>query len=119
VLTAESEATFSNKAKDYKCQIGDAFTNLSASAIKLTSTGEPHSETWTRDGVEDPKILIEILAREFVNILSKPVLRINGLVKQRPDPTAKFDYDGKKWIISSLGYDDSLDLWEIEILNLD
>jgi hypothetical protein len=119
VLTAIGELEFASKADPYKAQIGDAFTNLSASAIKIELPGNPVSELWTRDGIETPKILLEIILREFVNILGKPVEKINGMVKQRPNPSRVFAYDGKKWLISAIDYEDQDDTWIIDLLNLD
>jgi hypothetical protein len=119
VLTATGAEEFGSKADPYKSQIGDAFTNLSASAIKLNQAGNPVSELWSRDGVEDPKILLEITMREFVNILGKPVLKIRGMTKLRPHPTRVFAYDGKKWLISAINYEDQEDTWNVDLINLD
>jgi beta-xylosidase len=63
--------------------------------------------------------LIEITARDMINLFGKTNYRIYGFLNEMPDPTKVFDYDGKKWLINSMRFEDSNQQWEVDLFNLD
>jgi hypothetical protein len=119
-----TDESYSNVNEDYEIVIGDAETKNSSSAIKLNITGNPFSELWSRDGVEELP-LIRIILQELANIRGKDNPRI-VLTLLRDAMGSAFDikpyqnieFDGYYWMINALQYDVSKDFWKLEIIRL-
>jgi len=118
-LKAITDANYSHVYDTVTLHMGDVPTALSTSAIRLydPANGDPFTENWTRDGVEELD-LIQICAEEIMNRVGKRVRKIYGFTTHEPDPRRAQVYDGVKWLVNWFQYDVYEDKWQIEIHEL-
>lgn len=119
-VTAIADTKFSNIYPKQDHYIGDAFTGLSASAIKLTAVtnlNEP-SEFWTRDQIEAEKLQF-IAIREMVNLFSKMNYRIQGKCKNIVRPDRVMTYEGIQWMVNAINFSDNDEMFEVDLFNLE
>jgi hypothetical protein len=101
---------------------GDAETIESTSALRLidalATPPNPVSENWTRDGIEELKLL-QMIVQEVANIKgSQPQRQIFGVTAQEPDPTRSISYIGAIFVITFIRFDVYNKTWEIELTEL-
>ena len=101
---------------DYVTHIGDAFTNNSLSAIKLTDNSA--SELWSRDGIEEQP-LGAIQVQELANLKGRKNLRIIGeYFAGIPDVRKTVNYDGKKWFVNHFNHNDAQNKTQVELFQI-
>jgi hypothetical protein len=109
---------YTNIHPKYETWIGDSITNLSTSAIKLTITDSPVSETWSRDGIEAIPLLDSICI-ELANLKGLANRRILGALERiKPKPYQTVQYKGRYWMVISIVWDTFRDSWQIELFDL-
>ena len=103
---------------DYITWIGDAITANSFSAIKLIDNSV--SELWTTSEVTSQP-LQAIQVQELANFKGRRNLRILGKLYQQGFPVLwqRMDYDGSKWCVTYVNYDEKNDVCEIEMFQID
>jgi hypothetical protein len=118
-VKAITDANYSHIYDKITLHMGDVPTVLSTSAIRLNDplAGDPYTEKWSRDGVEELD-LIQICAEEVMNRVGKRVRKIYGYTTHEPDPRRAQVYDGVKWLVNWFQYDVYEDKWQIEIHEL-
>lgn len=109
---------YSNVHPDYETYIGDAITNNSASAIKLLSAGNPVSEGWTRDGVEDVPLL-DLIVQELANLKGRSNLRILATLERKAiTPYQALLYKGRYWALIAYELDCRRGTARVELYDL-
>lgn len=109
---------YSNVHADYNTYIGDALTNNSSSAIKLLTTGDPVSEGWSRDGIEDLPLL-DMIVQELANLKGRSNLRILGTLERKDiNPYQALLYDGRYWALINYQLDCRRGTARIELYDL-
>jgi hypothetical protein len=118
-VKAITDSDYSHVYDNIEIKMGDVPTSLSTSAIRLydPANGDPYTELWSRDDVEELE-LIQIAAEETMNRIGKRVRKISGFTTHQPDPRRAQIYDGVKWVVTWLQYDVYTDTWQIEIHEL-
>jgi len=115
---AVTDNPYSNVHPEYDTNIGDAESNASTSAIKLTITGNPVSENWTRDGVESLP-LMSIIAQDLANLKGRTNERlIADVIHTELKPYQSYAYDGNLWAITAMEWDVYRDINRVEFFNL-
>jgi len=121
-----TDNTYSIVFPEYEIKIGDVDTDNSSSAIKLNQPLEnfPHSQLWSRDGIEEFPLLIVIL-QEIANLRGRQNPKITALVLRdnvnplEVVPYQSVEYDGYYWMVTSIELDFLLNTWRVEIIRLD
>ena len=109
---------YANVHPDYNTHIGDAITSNSASAIRLLTAGEPVSEGWSRDGVEDLPLL-DIIVQELANLKGRTNYRVLATLERRPiDPFRAFLFNGRYWALVSYQLNCRTGTAQIELYDL-
>jgi hypothetical protein len=109
---------YSNVHPDYETYIGDAVTNNSASAITLLTAGDPVSEGWTRDGIEDLPLL-DLIVQDLANLKGRTNLRILAKLERKDiEPYRAVLYKGRYWAILSYQLDCRRGTARIELFDL-
>jgi hypothetical protein len=109
---------YSNVHPDYETYIGDAVTNNSASAITLLTTGDPVSEGWTRDGIEDLPLL-DLIVQDLANLKGRTNLRILAKLERKDiEPYRAVLYKDRYWAILSYQLDCRRGTARIELFDL-
>jgi hypothetical protein len=117
-VKAVTGSPYANVHPDYNTYIGDAITSNSASAIRLLTAGDPVSEGWSRDGVEDLPLL-DIIVQELANLKGRTNYRILATLERRPiDPFRSFLYNGRYWALVSYELDCRKGTAKIELYDL-
>jgi len=117
-VKAVTGSPYSNVHPDYNTYIGDAITNNSASAIKLLLAGDPVSEGWSRDGVEDLPLL-DIIVQELANLKGRTNYRILATLERREIvPYRSFLYNGRYWALISYQLNCRTGTAQIELYDL-
>jgi len=115
---AVTDNTYSNVHPDYDTVIGDAESNVSSSAIKLTIADNPVSESWTRDGVESFP-LMSIIAQDLANLKGRTNERLIGeVIHTELKPYQSYAYAGNLWAIVAMEWDVYRDTNRVELFNL-
>jgi hypothetical protein len=95
---------------------GDALTIESTSALRLDIAPDyPVSETWTRDGIEELKLLQVVVVSTANAKGFQPQRQIYGVTIDEPDPRRGVSYIGSKWIITYIAYDVWKKQWNVEL----
>jgi hypothetical protein len=109
---------YSNVHPDYETYIGDSVTNNSASAITLLTAGDPVSEGWTRDGIEDLPLL-DLIVQDLANLKGRTNLRILAKLERKDiEPYRSVLYNGRYWAILSYQLDCRRGTARIELFDL-
>ena len=117
-VKAVTGSPYANVHPDYNTHIGDAITSNSASAIKLLTAGEPVSEEWSRDGVEDLPLL-DIIVQELANLKGRTNYRVLATLERRPiDPFRAFLFNGRYWALVSYQLNCRTGTAQIELYDL-
>ncbi len=117
-VKAVTGSPYANVHPDYNTYIGDAVTSNSASAIKLLIAGDPVSEGWSRDGVEDLPLL-DIIVQELANLKGRTNYRILATLERRPiDPFRAFLFNGRYWALVSYQLNCRTGTAQIELYDL-
>lgn len=117
-VKAVTDNPHSNVHPDYNTYIGDAITNNSASAIKLLTTGDPVSENWSRDGVEELPLL-DVIVQELANLKGRSNLRILGTLERKEiRPYQSLLYNGRFWALINYQLDCRKGTARIELFDL-
>ena len=118
-VKAVTDENYSHVYDKIELKMADVPTALSTSAIRLNdpANGDPYTEKWSRDGVEELE-LIQISVEEVMNRIGKRVRKISGYTTHVPDPRRAQIYDGVKWMVTWFQYDVYEDAWQIEIHEL-
>jgi hypothetical protein len=115
---AVTDNTYSNVHPDYDTSIGDAESNVSTSAIKLTIANNPVSENWTRDGVESFP-LMSIIAQDLANLKGRTNERLIGeVIHTELKPYQSYAYAGDLWAVVAMEWDVYRDVNRVELFNL-
>jgi hypothetical protein len=115
---AVTDNTYSNVHPDYDTSIGDAESNVSTSAIKLTIANNPVSENWTRDGVESLP-LMSIIAQDLANLKGRTNERLIGeVIHTELKPYQSYAYAGDLWAVVAMEWDVYRDVNRVELFNL-
>lgn len=115
---AVTDNPYSNVHPEYDTNIGDAESNASTSAIKLTTTGNPVSENWTRDGIESLP-LMSIIAQDLANLKGRTNERlIADVIHTELKPYQSYAYNGNLWAITAMEWDVYRDINRVEFFNL-
>jgi hypothetical protein len=115
---AVTDNTYSNMYPDYDTVIGDAESNVSSSAIKLTIADNPVSENWTRDGVESLP-LMSIIAQDLANLKGRTNERLIGeVIHTELKPYQSYAYAGNLWAVVAMEWDVYRDTNRVELFNL-
>lgn len=118
IVKGTSDTPFPNVLETYETFLGDALTNLSASAFKLQDlTGNPVTENWSRDGVESLPLL-NIIVQDLANLFIKKNYRARMAYYGNIDFRKSVQYDGYNWIINSATLDDYSGRWELDLFRL-
>lgn len=114
-----TDSIFSNVHPDYETFIGDAETNNSSSAIILEDVaGDPVSELWSRDGIEQEP-LMDIIVQDIANLKGTSNLRILGTVERvEIKPYQSVLYNGKYYMVIAIQYDTYRNRWKCELFEL-
>lgn len=114
-----TDTKYPNVLPEYETFLGDAFTNLSASAFQLTDvSGDPVTENWSRDGVESLPLL-EIIVQDLANLLGENNFRARMGYYGSIDFRKSVTYDGYNWLINSARLDDYTGRWDLDLFRLD
>ena len=117
-VKAVTGSPYANVHPDYNTHIGDAITSNSASAIRLLTAGEPVSEGWSRDGVEDLPLL-DIIVQELANLKGRTNYRVLATLERRPiDPFRAFLFNGRYWALVSYQLNCRTGTAQIELYDL-
>jgi hypothetical protein len=117
-VKAVTGSAYANVHPDYNTHIGDAITSNSASAIRLLTAGEPVSEGWSRDGVEDLPLL-DIIVQELANLKGRTNYRVLATLERRPiDPFRAFLFNGRYWALVSYQLNCRTGTAQIELYDL-
>ena len=117
-VKAVTGSPYANVHPDYNTHIGDAITSNSASAIRLLTAGEPVSEGWSRDGVEDLPLL-DIIVQELANLKGRTNYRVLATLERRPiDPFRSFLFNGRYWALVSYQLNCRTGTAQIELYDL-
>jgi hypothetical protein len=113
-----TNSPYSNVHPDYNTYIGDAITNNSASAIKLLTAGDPVSEGWSRDGVEDLPLL-DVIVQDLANLKGRSNLRILATLERKEvTPYEAILYKGRFWALINYQLDCRRGTARIELFDL-
>jgi hypothetical protein len=113
-----TDKPYSNVHPDYETYIGDSLTNNSASAIKVLITGDPVSEGWSRDGVEDLPLL-DIIVQDLANLKGRTNLRILGTLERKTiEPYKALLYKGRFWALINYQLDCRKGSARVELFDL-
>lgn len=117
-VKAVTGSPYANVHPDYNTYIGDAITANSASAIRLLTSGEPVSEGWRRDGVEDLPLL-DIIVQELANLKGRTNYRILGTLERRDlQPWRAFLFNGRYWALVSYSLNCRTGTAQVELYDL-
>lgn len=118
IVKGVSETPYPNVLDTYETFLGDAFTNLSASAFKLQDVANtPVTELWSRDGIESLPLL-EIIVQDLANLFIKKNYRARLAYYGDIDFRKSVEYEGYNWIINSARLDDYNGRWELDLFRL-
>jgi hypothetical protein len=121
-----TDESYSNVYPEVKFAIGDVDTENSSSAIRLdlAGYGNPNSELWSRDGVEELPLL-QVFLQELANIKGKQNPRlILTLPRDAANPLEikpyqNIEYDGHYWMVVAMDVDLMANSWRLELARLD
>lgn len=121
-----TDESYSNVYPEVKFNIGDVDTENSSSAIRLdlAGYGNPNSELWSRDGVEELPLL-QVFLQELANIKGKQNPRlILTLPRDAANPLEikpyqNIEYDGHYWMVVAMDVDLMANSWRLELARLD
>jgi hypothetical protein len=117
-VKAVTGSPYANVHPDYNTYIGDAITANSASAIRLLTSGEPVSEGWSRDGVEDLPLL-DIIVQELANLKGRTNYRILGTLERRDlQPWRAFLLNDRYWALVSYSLNCRTGTAQVELYDL-
>lgn len=117
-VKAVTGSPYANVHPDYNTHIGDAITSNSASAIRLLTAGQPVSEGWSRDGVEDLPLL-DIIVQELANLKGRTNYRVLATLERRAiDPFRSFLFNGRYWALVSYQLNCRTGTAQIELYDL-
>lgn len=109
---------YSNVHPDYETYIGDALTNNSVSATTLLTAGNPVTEGWSRDGVEDEPLL-DIITQDLANLKGRTNLRILATLERKAiEPYRALLYKGRYWALINYQLDCRRGTARIELYDL-
>jgi hypothetical protein len=121
-----TDESYSNVYEDVKFNIGDVDTENSSSAIRLDldGYGNPNSQLWSRDGVEELPLL-QVFLQELANVKGKQNPRlILTLPRDAANPLEikpyqNIEYDGHYWMVVAMEVNLMANSWRLELARLD
>lgn len=121
-----TDESYSNVYPEVKFAIGDVDTENSSSAIRLdlAGYGNPNSQLWSRDGIEELPLL-QVFLQELANIKGKQNPRlILTLPRDAANPLEikpyqNIEYDGHYWMVVAMDVDLMANSWRLELARLD
>lgn len=117
-VKAVTDAKYSRVHPVYETHIGDAVTNMSSSAIRLTDGNESVSVLWTRDGVEEVPLMANI-GNELANLKGRKNLRTLADVHRLGIiPYEKVRVDDKYWMVVAFDTDYSVNKSRVDLCYL-
>lgn len=114
---------YSNVFPEYEIYTGDSLTNLASSAILLKDLpGNPVSNSWTREELNEEEPLIGILLQDLVNIFGKNNYSRTARIIERDYTQLNFAkgivHNNKKNIILQSNLDDRTGVWDFQFYEL-